>query len=163
MSLLEIYHIAEILVSMAVIISVVFVTIELHQNNYVVRKSMGDQREERINWFHKTISTDEDSRKFVHRMVTDFDNSDPDERMRALSFAIRQLWSVLNELEAYVNGQISAKEWQNLRWNMKLYKTLHYIQATWEFIKNGYSPRTHKYWEDLDDDFGLLPERIYAR
>ena len=123
----KIYYIAEIVVGVAIITPIVFVANELRQNTYVVRNSMGDQREERINRFHKTMLIDEDFRKFVHRMVTDFDNLNPDQRIRAQSHGIRQLSSVLNELEAYFDGQISASEWQNLRWNMTFYKTRPHI------------------------------------
>ena len=50
MPLQEIYYIAEMIVGVAVIISIVFVAIELRQNTYVTRKSMADGREQRLNW-----------------------------------------------------------------------------------------------------------------
>ena len=53
MSLQEIYYVAEIVVGLTVIISIVFVAIELKQHTYMLRRSMADQREERINWFLK--------------------------------------------------------------------------------------------------------------
>ena len=57
MPLQEIYYVAEMIVGVAVIISIVFVAIELRQNTYIVRKSMADQREERkigfLNTDHK--------------------------------------------------------------------------------------------------------------
>ena len=49
MPLQEIYYIAEMVVGVAVIISIVFVAIELRQNTYVTRKSMAARREQRIN------------------------------------------------------------------------------------------------------------------
>ena len=51
MPLQEIYYIAEMVVGVAVIISIVFVAIELTPNTYIVRKSMADQRRSRrVNW-----------------------------------------------------------------------------------------------------------------
>ena len=49
MPLQEMYYIAEMVVGVAVY--------HLRQNTYVTRKSMGDAREQRINWFHETMST----------------------------------------------------------------------------------------------------------
>ena len=49
MPLQEIYYIAEMIVGVAVIISIVFVAVELRQNTYVTRKSMADQRKQRLN------------------------------------------------------------------------------------------------------------------
>ena len=51
MPLQAIYYVAEMVVGVAVIMSIVFVAIELKQNTYMLRRSMADQREERINWF----------------------------------------------------------------------------------------------------------------
>ena len=45
MSLQEIYYIAEMVVGVAVIISIVFVAIERRQNTYVNRNSLCDARE----------------------------------------------------------------------------------------------------------------------
>ena len=42
MPLQEIYYVAEMVVGIAVIISIIFVAIELRQNTYITRKSMGD-------------------------------------------------------------------------------------------------------------------------
>ena len=63
MPLQEIYYIAEMMVGVAVIISIVFVAIELRQNTYLTRKSMADDREHRVNWLMETITTDEDFRR----------------------------------------------------------------------------------------------------
>ena len=53
MPLQEIYYIAEMVVGVAVIISIVFVAIELRQNTYVTRKSQSDQRRMHFNWLMK--------------------------------------------------------------------------------------------------------------
>ena len=44
MPLQEIYYIAEMVVGVAVIISIGFVAVELRQNTYMLRKSQSDQR-----------------------------------------------------------------------------------------------------------------------
>ena len=46
----EIYYITEMIVGVAVIISIVFVAVELRQNTYMMRKSQGDQRRQHFNW-----------------------------------------------------------------------------------------------------------------
>ena len=127
MPLQEIYHITEMMLRVAVIISIVFVTIELRQNTYITRKSKGDQREQReqrTNRCHETISTNAKFRSFAHKMVTGFDDRNQDERMRATGLGTRQPWSVINELEACSVGQISDNKRQNLSWNIEYYKTL---------------------------------------
>ena len=49
-SLQEIYYIAEMVVGVAVIISIVLVAIELRQNSRMMRKSTADQRRQHFNW-----------------------------------------------------------------------------------------------------------------
>ena len=44
MSLQEIYYVAEMIVGIAVIVSIVFVAVELRQNTHTLRKSQSDQR-----------------------------------------------------------------------------------------------------------------------
>ena len=51
MPLQEMYYIAEMVVGLAVIISIVFVAIELRQNTYLLRRSMQDERQKRQNWY----------------------------------------------------------------------------------------------------------------
>ena len=59
MPLQEIYYITEMMLRVAGIISIVFVTIELGQNTYITRKSKGDQREQRepVSYTHLTLPT----------------------------------------------------------------------------------------------------------
>ena len=73
MPLQEIYYIAEMVVGVAVIISIVFVAIELRQNTYIVRKSMADQREEREDWLFKTLITNNELRQYHSRVVPEWD------------------------------------------------------------------------------------------
>ena len=47
-------------------------------------------------------------------MNTDFDTQNSGERVRAEGLGIRQLRSVLNELEAHFDGKISTSEQQTL-------------------------------------------------
>jgi len=44
MNLQEMYYIAEMVVGVAVIISIVFVTLELRQNTYILNQTMADDR-----------------------------------------------------------------------------------------------------------------------
>ena len=81
MSLQEIYYIAEMAVGVAVIISIVFVAIELRQNTYVTRKAMADQRRQRENWFLETLCTDSDFRKFNTSININWDEMEQDERL----------------------------------------------------------------------------------
>ena len=67
MPLQEMYYIAEMVVGVAVIISIVFVAIELRQNTYVTRRSMAVERINQLNWLMETIATDEDFRDFFTR------------------------------------------------------------------------------------------------
>ena len=67
MPLQEIYYVAEMVVGLTVIISIIFVAIELRQNTYMLKKSMADQREERFNWVTETLATNNEFRKYWHR------------------------------------------------------------------------------------------------
>lgn len=67
MPLQEIYYVAEMIVGVAVITSIIFVAIELRQNTYVTRKSMAVERINQLNWLMETIATDEDFRDFFTR------------------------------------------------------------------------------------------------
>ena len=120
MPLQEIYYIAEMIVGVAVIISIVFVAIELRQNTYIVRKSMADQREEREDWMFETLVTDGDFRKFHRGIDNEFDSFNSDERDRALFLGARTLRSILDELVTHFEGQISRDEFMALEWNMKV-------------------------------------------
>ena len=67
MPLQEMYYIAEMLVGVAVIISIVFVALELRQNTYLTKKSMADQREDRMGWLNQAVLLDDGFRKFQQK------------------------------------------------------------------------------------------------
>ena len=60
MPLQEMYYIAEMVVGVAVIISIIFVAIELRQNTYMTKKSSADQREARYDWLHRSLILDDE-------------------------------------------------------------------------------------------------------
>jgi len=119
MNLEEVYFITQIGVGIAIIVSIVFVARELRQNSYLLRKSMADNRVQRINWLFETLVTDNEFRNFHQRIDNDYDNFTDDEKYRAMCLGIRSLRSMLDELGAYFEGQISKEEWVSLEWNMK--------------------------------------------
>ena len=149
MPLQEIYYIAEMVVGVAVIISIVFVAIELRQNTYIVRKSMAEQRRSRENWFLETVSTDSDFRKFHMRCNSQWDQLNDDEQFRAHAIGIRTVQSILDEVVAYFDGQIGEDEILALEWNTKIAVSRPYYQTAYSFIKDGYSEKVQKYWENM--------------
>ena len=154
MLLQEMYYIAEMVVGIAVIISIIFVAIELRQNTFMVRQSMADQRKQRVNWMFETLVTDGDFRKFHRRIDSEFDSFDSDERDRALFLGARTLRSILDELVTHFEGQISRDEFMALEWNMKVAASRPHVQKAYELIKESYPARVQKYWESLDLDAG---------
>ncbi len=150
MSLQEIYFIAEIVVGIAMMISIVIVAIELRQNTYIVRASMADQRQQRVNWLFKTLCTDNDFRIFHKRIDSEWDQMNDDDRYRAHCLGVVSLRSMLNELVAHFDGQISETEFRNLEWNMKFAARRPNIQSAYAFIKDGYGANVQRYWEALD-------------
>ncbi len=150
MSLQEVYYIAEIIVGFSVIISIVFVAIELRQNTYMMRKSMADERSARINWVSEAICLDKDFRNFHHRIGTEWDQMTEDDLYRAHWLGIRTLRPLLNELIAYFDGQISDTEFQNLRWNLQVAKSRPQFVKVYETLKAGYPKNIRKFWEELD-------------
>ena len=74
MNLEEIYFLTQIGVGVAVIISIIFVGLELRQNSFLMRKSMGNDRRQHLNWLVETLCTDNDFRIFHRKIDTDYDN-----------------------------------------------------------------------------------------
>ena len=129
MTLEQAYYITEIIVGIGFIISIVFLGLQMKQNSYLLRKSMADQRSQRVIWMAQTYSTDADFRDFERRIDTEYSTFNVDEKFRANMMGIRTLTSILNELLAHFDGQISDDEWINLRWNMVLAAKRPNVQA----------------------------------
>ena len=152
MPLQEMYYIAEMVVGVAVIISIVFVAIELRQNTYVTRRSMAVERINQVNWLMETIATDEDFRDFFYKIEFEegFDELDKKERARALALGIRFVRGHLNELVAYHDGQISPDEFESLELNIKQSKNRAWMVAAYEWAKNSYAKKVQDHWERLE-------------
>ena len=104
MTLQEAYFITEIVVGVAVIVSIVFVALELRQNSYLLRKAMADQRLARVNWLTETLATNNEFREFHTRIPTDYEDFNEDEKYRANSLGLRVIRNLLDELVAYFDG-----------------------------------------------------------
>ena len=150
MTLEQSYYITEIVVGIGFIISIVFLAVQMRQNSYLLRKSMADQRSQRTNWMAETICTDNDFRQFERRIDREYSTFDVDERFRANILGVRVLTSILNELLAYFDGQISEDEWLNLKWNIEHAARRPNVQAAYLWLKDGYSKKVQEYWEAMD-------------
>ena len=149
MNLEEIYFLTQIGVGIAIIVSIVFVALELRQNSYLLRKSMADNRVQRINWLFETLVTDSEFRNFHQRIDSDYDSFTDDEKYRAMCLGIRSLRSMLDELCAYFEGQISKDEWISLQWNMKFAAKRPNVHRAYQFIKDSYPEKVQEFWEAL--------------
>ena len=150
MTLEQTYYISEILVGIGFIVSIIFLAIQMRQNSYLLRKSMADKRSQRVIWQSETISTNADFRDFERRIDTEYTTFDADEKFRANMMGVRTLSSILDELLAHFDGQISDDEWINLQWNMTLATKRPNVQAAYLWLKDGYSKQVQEYWEAMD-------------
>ena len=149
MSLQEIYYVAEMVVGVAVIISIVFVAIELRQNTYMMRKSQGDQRRQHFNWLYDTLITDENFRQFHQRIDDAYQDMNDDEKFCSHALGVRNLRLMLDELVAYFDGNLSEDEFLLLKHTMEINAVRPNIKSAWDFVKPGYSLKVQRYWEAL--------------
>jgi hypothetical protein len=119
MSLQEVYYISEMVVGVAVIISIVFVALQLRQDTYILNQTMADDRKKRIDWLTETICLDGDFRDFHRRIGTEYDQMNDDERYRAFWLGVRTMRSLLDELVGYFAGNITDSEFRALELNLK--------------------------------------------
>ena len=152
MTLEQAYYGVEMVVGIAIIISIAFVALEMRQNTIMIRKSMADQRLQRVNWLMETLCTDQTFREVHRRVETDYENFTEDEKYLARCAGIRSLKSMLDELVAYYQGQISDDEWLNLKWNMEFSAKRPNVQEAYEFLKDGYPIDVQNYWESLSTE-----------
>ena len=146
-------------VGVAVIISIVFVTLELRQNTYILNQTMADDRKKRIDWLTETICVDGDFRDFHRRIGTEYDQMNGDERYRAFWLGVRTMHSLLDELVGYFDGNITDSEFRALELNLKNAKVRPHIEAAYQSLKSGYPISVQKCWEDLEigDQSALAP------
>ena len=150
MSLEQTYYITQIIVGIGFILSIVFLAVQMRQNSYLLRKTMADGRRQRTNFLAETIVTDPDFRDFERRINKDYNTFNPDEKYRADILGVRIVQSILDELSAYFDGQISDDEWLNLNWNMRHAPKRPHVKAAYSWVKDGYSKKVQDYWESLD-------------
>ena len=149
MPLQEMYYIAEMVVGLAVIISIVFVAIELRQNTYLLRRSMQDERQKRQNWYLETICTDTSFREFVLRAGDEYDEMVHEERLRGWALGTRLITPLLNELVAHNDGKISKDELIAVEQNIRRAKRRKHSAAAYEVAKTAFPESVQRYWESI--------------
>ena len=152
MPLQEMYYIAEMVVGVAVIISIVFVALELRQNRYLLRHSMADGREQRFNWLMETLCTDEDFREFFQRTTADYDALNDSDKFRALSLGIRQVRPMLNELVAHFDGKLLPDEFESLKHNIRQAKARPHIVNAYQYTSRGFPKKVRDFWDEFEAD-----------
>ena len=151
MPLQEIYYIAEMVAGLAVIISIVFVAVELRQNTYIAKKSSADQREARLDWLQRHLILDDEFREFQQRVVNSWDSLDDDEKVRATLLGVQIMTPLLNELVAYFNNQLSQDEFRILNWNMGVVAKRPHCHKALNFLKAAYSDEVQNHWLNIVD------------
>ena len=146
MALQELYYIAEMVVGVAVIISIIFVAIELRQNTYITKKSSADQREARTDWLQRSLILDDEFREFQQRVVFSWDSLEDDEKVRATMLGVQMITPMLNELVAYYNNQLTQDEFRILNRSIELVAKRPHCQKAFNFLKPGYSDKVQNYW-----------------
>ena len=149
MPLQEMYYIAEMVVGLAVIISIVFVAIELRQNTRMMRKSTADQRRQHFNWVYETTVTDNDVRAFQLRIDRDWDQLNENERYRAWALGMRTIRSLLDELVAHFDNHLSPNEFRILKWSLEVVCIRPHMRRAFEFLRPAYPEEVHKFYDDL--------------
>ena len=149
MTLEQTYFITQIAVGIGFIISIGFLAVQMRQNSYLLRQSMADQRRQRTGWLFETLCTDNDFRAFHRRIDTDWESFNEDEKYRGFALGMRSLRTMLDELVAYYDGQITEDEWLNLQWNFKLVANRPNFASAYELCKDGYPKNVQEYWESL--------------
>ena len=149
MPLQEMYYIAEMVVGVAVIISIVFVAIELRQNTYLTRKSMADQREDRMGWLNQALLLDDEFRIFHQKVITDWDGLNDDEKVRATQLGQQMLTPLLNELVAHFDNHLSPNEFRILKWSLEVVCNRPHMRRAFEFLRPAYPEEVHKFYDDL--------------
>ena len=152
MPLQEMYYIGEMVVGVAVIISIVFVAIELRQNSYLLRHSMADGREQRSNWLMETLCTDEDFREFFQRTTADYDSLNDADKFRALSLGIRQVRPILNELVAHFDGKLLPEEFESLKHNIRQAKARPHMVNAYQFSSRSFPKKVRDFWDEFEAD-----------
>ena len=153
MPLQEMYYIAEMVVGVAVIISIIFVAIELRQNTYMTKKSSADQREARYDWLHRSLILDDEFFEFQQRVVFSWDSLEDDEKVRATMLGGQMITPMLNELVAYFSNQLSEDEFRILNRSIKLVSKRPHCRRAFNFLKPGYSDQVQNYWlKAIDSD-----------
>ena len=150
MPLQEMYYIAEMVVGVAVIVSIVFVAIELRQNTYMLRKSQSDQRRLHFNWLYEANCTDAEFRQWHRSLDEDWDDLTEDDRYRGLHLGMRSLRLYLDEVTDYFNGQLSKSEYLVLSQNMVMAAKKPNIQLAYSVIKHAYSEKVQNWFEEFD-------------
>ena len=150
MTLEQTYYITQIVVGIGFIVSILFLAVQMRQNSYLLRQSMADQRRDRVGWLQETLVIDNEFRAFQLRIDREYQKFNEDEQFRANLLGVRVVQSLLNELIAYFDGQISEDEWINLKWNMDHASKRPNVQAAYLWLKDGYSKKVQDFWEGLD-------------
>ena len=153
MPLQEMYYIAEMVVGVAVIVSIIFVAVELRQNTYMTKKSSADQREARYDWLHRSLILDDEFFEFQQRVVFSWDSLEDDEKVRATMLGVQMITPMLNELVAYFSNQLSEDEFRILNRSIELVSKRPHCRRAFHFLKPGYSDKVQNYWlKAIDSD-----------
>ena len=136
MALEQAYYISQITAVIVLIISIVFLALQVRQNTKMMQRSMIDDWHMNQNAVNEDIYRSREIADLHMKIGTDYDGLDDIDKHRALFLGLKNVRNLMSTVQAYVDGDLADNDWLSLKSRIRYASTRRNAHDVWKLIKS---------------------------
>ena len=147
MSLEGFNYIAEIIASFAVIVSLIYLAVQLRQNTNAVRLSTMHNVTEELRDWNKGIAGNGSVASILLRGMQNPDDMGGEDKLRFYCLLYSMFWALENAFVQHNAGALDADEWAGIRQSFTDFGKLPGMQDYWSNRKHWFGPKFQRFMD----------------
>jgi hypothetical protein len=154
---------AEVFGTIAVVVSLIYVAIQIRQNTRATKLATAQNLSQDFRGVLSPLYSDSEVSRIYLDAMADVEALDGHERFRAYVFTQGYLRTLENAYYQYANGAVDEYVWEGLRSNLQFSKGTSVHKAFWADRQHIFSQQFRSFYESLDEGDPNAPVAPYRR
>lgn len=148
MTLVEFYYVGEIVAALAIVISIVFLAMEVRQNTIAVRLSTLHDVKDTIREVNLIAAEQGDLAKILFEGFQDLTNLNGEQKVRFYTYVHNLFLGYENLYLQHLGGALDTRHWLGMAQHMVDVSKVPGMQAYWKDRSQWFTEEFRSYWEN---------------
>lgn len=149
MTLEQGYFITQIIAGIVVVGSILFLAVQVRQNNLLLERTMIEDFHKLENELFDKISDSREFAEFHIKAGQNYDELDEIDKYRSEHLARKNLRMIMRSVNARLHGRINDEDWKEIELRLRNIANRKNMRAVWSRIKGGHPVAVQEFVENL--------------